>query len=665
MRIHGRANHHSPLPWHGRAAVCLHAVLVLAALLVSWLPGEAQPVLDRVVINKVAVSDQAPKVESRVSVLAADGSPLTGLPRDSFRVLEDGGAVPDFEVQPTTEPIAVLVLVDLSGSMKEPGVVQGQDRLQSARDVLVPFLQSTLAPLDWVGITGFHVATPSEYSKELTQDHGFVRNVLESMRYDPNKNTALLNTAGLALDQLQKQAPPGVRKMLLIVSDGRDDLKDTDPVAYEETRLAVANKAREYGIPIYTVGVDSYCGLKGPNRPACVASAGNTFKSDDVAWLAQQTGGGYIHYGGLDGDSQDTAAVEGFLSQVASQGSQYLITYPTHAAKGPHQLEVQVTEGGVTAGAQAPFASPFELPVVSITSPADGSSLDLNTGATMLRLEVAFDFPDGHPRAVQKVIYYDGGAVITTTTASPSFAFDWDVSGLMGPRTLKAEAYDTVIVDPPATSNPVTVQIIPLPTPTPTPPPVIEITQEGDPWWKAVLRVIWQFLPIILVGVVAVLLVLILGLRKQIAKGVGRAKTWVEARRTAVLGTRPVVGATVLGKLLKYPPDGTEYPITGRQVSFGSEPTLCDVHIPNDQYISGKHFSIVKEADSFYVVDENSRNGTALNRQDYRLPPGQRIPLANGSYLYVGSTILQFQVGNVTTPLPAASLGGQRQGQTG
>lgn len=626
--------------------------IVLAALLLSpWQAGLAQSPVDRVVINQVAIAEGAPNVESRVSVLGADGGAVLGLPGEGFTVLEDGAAVSALDVRQEAAGLAILILVDLSGSMKEVGVAQGQDRLQSAVEVLRPFLESTLAPTDWVGITGFHVTTPPEYSTELTQDHGLVRNVLLSLAYDPMGNTALLNTASQALEQLQEQALPGLRKVLFIVSDGKDWLEAQDAVAYEENRQAVAGKAKEYGIPIVTLGIDSYCSVKG-QRASCVRSwPENAYESQDVAWLAAQTGGQYIHYGGRDADSQDKAGVEAFLSRLASQGNQYILSYPTHATKGQHQVEVRVTDGAATASAQSTFYAPFELPTVRLTSPADGYSLDLAAGST-IRLEAAVDFADGRPRDVGRVVFYDGVTAIASLTAVP-YVFDWDVSGLSGPHTLKVEAYDTVIQDPPATSNPVSVQIVPLPTPTPTAPPVIEIlppTPTSEPWWKTALRLLVRFLPLILAVAAGIVLFIILRrMRRQIAKGVKGAATWVQQRRTQVLGTRPMAAAQVLAKLQKYPADGTEYAVTGRQVSFGSDPALCDVHIPNDPYISGKHFTIIKEGDVFYVVDESSRNGTALNRQDYRLPPGQRVPLAHGSYLYVGNTILQFFAGNVTT----------------
>jgi Mg-chelatase subunit ChlD len=615
-------------------------VLILASL-IAILEGigqaQAQSAQDRVVINQISIPDQSEVVEAYVSVIAGEGRAVSGLSADAFSVLEDGAQV-GAQIDEEQVGLAVMILVDLSGSMVEPGAVQGQDRLESAKEIIQPFILNTLQPDDWVGVVGFHVKTP--FSQELTQDHGAASNTVTEMAYDPRANTALLNTSSSALDQLHAHPDTGIRKLLLIVSDGKDYLEAQDQVAYEESREALARKAQDYGIPIYSVGIDSYCSKKG-QRPGCVRNwPENAYESQDIAWLADQTYGGYVHYGGQDPDSQDKAAVQAFLAGLVSQGRQYHVRYPAHAAKGQHEIEVQVATGGATSSAKATFYSPFELPAIRIATPADGFSLDLQTGST-ISVEVEVSFPDSRPRDLEKVILYDGGEAIATLTAAP-YVWDWDVSTRSGTRTLRVEGIDTVIRDRLAASAPVAVQIIPLPpTPEPLiPPPPVEGSKTT--WF---VKLLLDWLPLILVAAVAVVFVIVLGLRRQIAKGIKKTTTWVK-RQTAVLTPGP--RGAVLAKLIGT--GGVQYIISGRHLSFGSEPQLCDEVLPNDRYISGKHFTVVKETDAFYVVDENSKNGTRVNGQV--IPPGQRVPLADGVLITVGQTNLQFRIGNVTVTLP-------------
>jgi hypothetical protein len=612
-------------------------LLSLTSLLILGFVGQAQSSQGRVVINGLGIPDGSLNVEAYVSVLDGDGSAVTGLDPGAFSVLEDSVPV-GAEISEEQVGLAVMILIDLSGSMREPGVIEGQDRLQSAKEIAEPFILDDLNPDDWVGVIGFHVDMP--YKQELTQDHGAARNTVTQMAYSPSANTALLNTASNALDRLNAHPDRVMRKVLLIFSDGKDYLEETDPVAYEESREAVARKANEYGIQIYTVGIDSYCGQKG-QRPGCVRNwPENAYESQDVAWLADQTHGGYMHYGGRDGDARDRGAVEAFLRNLVRHGFQYRIRYPTHAAKGQHELQVQVADGTTNAAAKATFYSPFELPTIRITAPPEGFSLDLSSGST-IHLEAAVAFPDGRPRDLEKVIFYDGSNAVATLSTSP-YAYEWDVTALEGNRTLRAEAFDTVLRDRPATSDPVSVGVVPLPPPTPTPEPLIPPPpEEGKPAWFAKLVLDW--LPLILVAAVIAVFVIILGLRRQIATGVKRTTTWVK-RKTAILSS----GGPALAKLIG--PGGTQYRITGRLVAFGSEPHLCDEVILNDPFISGRHFEIIKETDTFYIVDTNSTNGTLVNGQP--IVAGQRIRLADGALITAGQTNLQFRLGDVTMPLP-------------
>ncbi len=620
---------------HSRFVQSLLVSLGLLSLLAMRLPSHAQSSPNQVVINQVAIPENTQTVEAYVSVIAQDGQAVSGLAPEAFTVREDGAPV---EVQITEEHVglAVMILVDLSGSMSEPGPAQGQDRLESAKEIIRPFVLETLHQDDWVGVIGFHVDTP--FRRALTQDHGAISNTVTEMAYDPQANTALLNAASEALDELYDDATASKRRMLLIFSDGKDYLEAQDQVAYEESREALARKANEYGIPIYTVGIDSYCGIKG-QKTACVRNwPENAYESQDVAWLAKQTQGGYIHYGGRDADSQGNTEVNSFLSGLASQGRQYHLSYPTHGAKGQHEMEVQVSDGGTESLAKATFYSPFELPAIRITAPADGFSLDLQTGST-IRIEVEVSYPDNRPRDLEKVILYDGGEALATLTAAP-YTWDWDVSARSGTRTLRAEGIDVVIRDRPAASAPVAVEIIPLP---PTPEPLFEPPPEdGKTTWFVKLLLDW--LPLLLVVAVVVVFAILFGLRRTIAEGVKKTTTWVR-RQTDVL--RPNPQGTILAKLISQ--TGAQHTISDRHVTFGSDPHLCDEVIPYDRYISGRHFTIVKETDAFYIVDENSKNGTHVNGQP--VPAGQRLPLADGALISAGQTNFQFRVGNVTVSL--------------
>jgi pSer/pThr/pTyr-binding forkhead associated (FHA) protein len=67
----------------------------------------------------------------------------------------------------------------------------------------------------------------------------------------------------------------------------------------------------------------------------------------------------------------------------------------------------------------------------------------------------------------------------------------------------------------------------------------------------------------------------------------------------------------------------------------------CDVRIENDS-VSKVHASIVFDRSSgdYYVVDENSRNGTCINGEP--LPGGSRAPIWPGAYVSFGDAVFVF-----------------------
>lgn len=150
-----------------------------------------------------------------------------------------------------------------------------------------------------------------------------------------------------------------------------------------------------------------------------------------------------------------------------------------------------------------------------------------------------------------------------------------------------------------------------------------------------------RFLPLLLVIVVVAIFIVIISMRRQIATRLQKTTTWVKTKTAFLGGSGPT-----LAKLLG--PGGTQYTISSRHVTFGREPQLCD-QVILDRHISGKHFSIIQETDTFYIVDEQSTNGTQLNGQP--IQPNQRYPLTDGALISVGQTNLQFRIGDVTVAL--------------
>ncbi|RYZ66142.1 MAG: FHA domain-containing protein, partial [Proteobacteria bacterium] len=59
--------------------------------------------------------------------------------------------------------------------------------------------------------------------------------------------------------------------------------------------------------------------------------------------------------------------------------------------------------------------------------------------------------------------------------------------------------------------------------------------------------------------------------------------------------------------------------------------------------VSSKHARIVREGDKLYLEDLKSANGSFVRGQ--RIPPGQRVPVANGEKVFIGPMPLLIQIG--------------------
>jgi hypothetical protein len=627
----------------------IFALLVGLVSLSLWLlaaPGLAQSLNNQVKIMKVDAAPESPALnEVYVSVLGPypDHFFIAGLPRDAFKVYEENTLVMLSDLSTQNAGMAVVILIDRSGSMREGGVARPELRIDSARQAALALVDMLDPTTGLVGIIGFHDEIGP--TLEMTHDTGAAHNML----YDQNvitaedgRNTALYNSTYQALDWLIDNPDPALKERLqrmqravVVFTDGRN----TEPGFSAEN---VRDRALEFGIPVYTVGVDTDKSWDPNVLPELEA------QFEDADWLARSTDARYLHLG----SPAERDALLQFFKGLVSQGTQYRLTYNTQAAQGPHTLRVQVTaadESGQvkTAEGKAEFAGRLQLPAITLVAPNDGFQLERSSGAT-IPLEVEVSFPDGISRSLARVDFLASGTQIgsvITSTDNIHYHFDWDVSGVRGgDYTLTAKAHDSILgaIGPAESANQVT-GTIREPPPPPTPPPTF--TEAAVAWVKT------SWLSLLLAPVVIVLLILLVATRRQVAQGV-RAVT---STATGVLKqvTRPLGPSRAPAKLLviRGANVGREFKLDAQVIKVGRDPQFCDFAL-FDQYASNPHFTITRgQALDFYIQDEGSRNGTILNGQ--ALPPRQPISMPFDSMIRAGETELSFKrIGGPTRPLP-------------
>ncbi len=107
-----------------------------------------------------------------------------------------------------------------------------------------------------------------------------------------------------------------------------------------------------------------------------------------------------------------------------------------------------------------------------------------------------------------------------------------------------------------------------------------------------------------------------------------------------VSGSRPQ--AVSSGKLVSV--NGMQYfeiELDKKEIILGKKPGMVDIVIPFNEKISRKHCRIYQENCSYYILDENSTNGTYVNKvrvgriQPVEMKKGDMISLANSDFKFV------------------------------
>ncbi|MGH9721343.1 MAG: VWA domain-containing protein, partial [Bryobacteraceae bacterium] len=170
-----------------------------------------------------------------VTVTDTFGAPYSGLPRESFRLYEDGieQNVKYFSVEDA--PISMGVVFDASQSMS--------GRLDQSRQAVARFL-TTAAPGDEYFLVEFNDA-PRLLSK-FTSDTDLLHQKLMGIR--PKNWTALYDAVYLSIHQ--SRLAKNARKALLVLSDGGDNYS-----RYTEGEMK--NLIREGDVVIYAIALSS------------------------------------------------------------------------------------------------------------------------------------------------------------------------------------------------------------------------------------------------------------------------------------------------------------------------------------------------------------------------------------------------------------------------
>ena len=276
------------------------------------------------------------------TVTDRDGRLVPTLTRDQFEVRDEGQPQPITVFDNSPQPIRLIVMLDVSGSM-----MGNLPLLRGATEQLF----ASLRPNDLVRVGSFgHAVT---ISPSFTADLHTLRMALPDS-IAPDAPTPLWRALDEAIQAFGDDSEE--RRVVLVLSDG----KDSGPMIGRQRFVSqgeVIDRARVRDVMIYAVGMRSRGGAP-TMQPGIGAGALQQMLVDDLpdpglARVAEETGGGYaqIRFG------QDLGAE---FARVADElHRQYLIGFDPPKRDGKkHDIEVRVTERGLKARARKSYVAP-------------------------------------------------------------------------------------------------------------------------------------------------------------------------------------------------------------------------------------------------------------------------------------------------------------------
>jgi len=282
----------------------------------------------------------------RVFVTATDrdGRLITTLGKDDFEIRDEGKPQPITLFDITPQPIRLIVLLDVSGSMEG-----NLPLLRAASEQLFARLRPD--DLARLGTFGRNVVI----SPEFTHD---VRELREAIPQgiDPDAPTPLWRAIDDAITAFGDGAEQ--RRAILVLSDG----KDSGPTGFGRriaSQAEVIDRARADNVMIYGVGMRSRqqrTMAPGAGPGGLQAALLADLPDPGLARVAEESGGGYIEirYG------EDLVSAFGRI--VDELHSQYLLGFAPPKRDGKlHRIEVRVSRKGVKVRGQRSYVAP-EMP---------------------------------------------------------------------------------------------------------------------------------------------------------------------------------------------------------------------------------------------------------------------------------------------------------------
>jgi VWFA-related protein len=277
-----------------------------------------------------------------VTVTDREGRLVTTLSQSDFEVRDEGQPQPITLFDNSPQPIRLIVMIDVSGSM------EGN----------LPLLRASAEQL-FTRLRPDDVARVGTFGREVVISPTFTRDV-ETLRRElpgtvaPDAPTPLWRAIDEAMDAFGEDEREA-RRVILVLSDG----KDSGPIAFREryvSQAEIVDRSRRDDVMLYAIGIRSRGARQaqpgiGPGGLQAALMA--DLPDPGLALVAEQSGGGYaeIRVG------QDLGAA---FAHIADElHGQYLLGFAPPKRDGKvHDIEVRVATRGLKPRARKSYVAP-------------------------------------------------------------------------------------------------------------------------------------------------------------------------------------------------------------------------------------------------------------------------------------------------------------------
>jgi VWFA-related protein len=378
------------------------SALILVVILAFPISAFAQTSLDlavHFVEGTPAQNDIAYDMSVYLSVVDSAGNPIKDLTAENITISEDSQQVDIDSIDLVSdEPINLVLVLDISGTMSGPGIT-------AAKDAASNFIVG-LAEGDRVAVITFNdeITTIIDY----TTDHQAARDQITMVDAKRNAGTCLYDAAYQAV-QMSASLPSG-RRAVILLTDGVDEKADRS-ICSTHTQDDVINLASSDStrVPVFALGL------------------GQKIDEKILERQASMTGGRYLH----TPENSQLGAMFNRLAELLR--SQYILRYTSVAGPGAHTLAVSANYLNATDNDIRNFLLPALPTRASITSLEDGQDV---SGTETIEVTVA-----GGGKLVESVAFQIDGETVGSDKSTP-YQQDVDFSAFEnGPTDLTVIVY--------------------------------------------------------------------------------------------------------------------------------------------------------------------------------------------------------------------------------